>query len=125
MNIPPALVLGCNTQHGIGVLSDWIEEHMGFAPDFFDRGWANVPISIFTDELRQADYTQDNGNGRGDGRAYGYSTIGTHVEPPHEEYVAGKGNGVGNLSYWGNGFGSGYGNRDGTNSETRDGFSRM
>ena len=35
--VPPALVLGCNTPHGIGVLSDWIEERTGHAPDFHER----------------------------------------------------------------------------------------
>ena len=29
--VPPALVLGCNTPHGIGVLSDWIEERTGIS----------------------------------------------------------------------------------------------
>ena len=39
--VPPALVLGCNTPHGIGVLSDWIEEQTGHAPDFAATGWSD------------------------------------------------------------------------------------
>lgn len=88
---PTALVLGCNTPHGVGVLSDWIEEHTGRAPDFADAGWSSGDA----DEIK---------NGTG----YGYGLVG------------GDGTGCGdNASYhdsgngWGDGMEYGTGNGDG------------
>ena len=54
---PAALVLGCNTPHGIGVLSDWIEERTGHPPDFEATGWSDVA-----------------GDGYGYGYGYGYGS---------------------------------------------------
>lgn len=58
---PAALVLGCNTPHGIGVLSDWIEEQTGHAPDFHGAGWSEGRVN--------------HENGIGDGRGYGGLSI--------------------------------------------------
>lgn len=70
MHIPPSLVLGCNTPHGIGVLSDWLEEQMGFAPDFIGHGWTtNQSDQIFMRE----DYGDPDGDGFGHGYGYGYA----------------------------------------------------
>ena len=62
---PAALVLGCNTPHGIGVLSDWIEEQTGHAPDFAATGWSDG----YGDGYGDGD---GNGYGDGDGNGYGY-----------------------------------------------------
>lgn len=60
INIPSALVLGCNTPHGIGVLSDWIEEQTGFPLIVDQSGWSDNK------------YGQDGcGNGCGYGDDYG------------------------------------------------------
>lgn len=96
---PAALVLGCNTPHGLGVLSDWIEEQTGHAPDFHDHGWS------------------DGKSGFSDGSGYGHGMI----------FDIGDGFGAGELcndgSGWGDGpdgdgngmgWGDGYGNGDGT-----------
>lgn len=111
--IPPALVLGCNTPHGIGVLSDWIEERTGHAPDFTTM---NYPSTILDDRTIDTgrgyfygighadghgdgdDYGDGNGDGRGDGDAYPYfygdndgggQGCGTELEEPenaNDEY---------------------------------------
>ena len=60
---PAALVLGCNTPHGIGVLSDWIEEQTGHAPDFVATGWSDGSGNGYG-------YGESYGNGYGYG--YGY-----------------------------------------------------
>lgn len=60
---PPALVLGCNTPHGIGVLSDWIEEQTGHAPDFGLTSWSDGRPTTTGDGY---------GNGNGDGRGNGF-----------------------------------------------------
>ena len=57
--IPPALVLGCNTPHGINVLSDYIEEQTGCTPDFTMTGWSDNNVGL-------------NYYGYGDGDGYGY-----------------------------------------------------
>ena len=82
IHIPPALVLGCNTPHGIGVLSDWIEEQTGFPLDLDQSGWSDK-------------------NGIGAGYGYGRPNINS-----------GYGNGCGygfDRSYYcdGDGYGSG------------------
>lgn len=94
INTPPALVLGCNTPHGINVLSDWIEEQTGYKPDFFDSGWTDGRLN-------------DNGNGIGNGNndEYGYnSRIGNNVR---SEYFT---DGSGCYYLTGEGYGYGYGN---------------
>lgn len=37
-HIPSALVLGCNTPHGINILSDYIEKLTGHSSDFYQSG---------------------------------------------------------------------------------------
>ena len=76
---PAALVLGCNTPHGLGVLSDWIEEQTGHAPDFHGPGWS------------------DGKSGFSDGGGYGHGMIFDH----------GDGYGSGSLAHDGTGYGDG------------------
>lgn len=71
---PAALVLGCNTPHGIGVLSDWIEEQTGTAPDFAATGWSDGR-SVQHDGNGFGYGTQD-GAGRGNGFGYGNTGAG-------------------------------------------------
>lgn len=66
---PTALVLGCNTPHGVGVLSDWIEEQTGHAPDFHGGSWDCLSyMGAYGGGLG---YGTDNGDGYGDGLHYG------------------------------------------------------
>jgi len=81
---PAALVLGCNTPHGIGVLSDWIEEQTGHPPDFTTM---NYPTTIWDDKGSNSGNGYEHGtesgsgwgcgvfaiagNGTGDGTGYG------------------------------------------------------
>ena len=68
MEVPSALVRGCNNPVGLNPLSDWIEEQSGIAPDFFGSGFSDDPRS---DSLNGRYYP--NGNGRGDGpEDYGF-----------------------------------------------------
>lgn len=60
IHIQPALVLGCNTPHGINILSDYIEEQTGHPLDFHQSGWSD---GIYSN-------TKDGSNGFG----YGYGT---------------------------------------------------
>lgn len=60
---PPALVLGCNTTHGIGVLSDWIEERTGVAPDFVDIGWGDSAFSSLNSGNGRSNYGHEHCNG--------------------------------------------------------------
>lgn len=62
---PAALVLGCNTPHGIGVLSDWIGEQTGHAPDFHGAGWSEGKT------FGNGGNAANEGNGFGDGLGYG------------------------------------------------------
>lgn len=126
MQIPPSLVLGCNTQHGIGVLSDWVEEHMGYVPDFFDRGWSsNNSIS--------SGYRDGEGYGFGD--SYGLAHDGTDGRGYGDNYDYGHddgngnggscdafpdGDGEGNGSCYGHGDGNGSGNSDVYDSDEDD-----
>ena len=84
LNIPSALVLGCNTPHGINVLSDWIEEQTGYAPDLYQSGWDD------SNERKS-----NTGDGYGIGEQSGY------------------GNGDTNYAGSGGGNGCGYGCTDG------------
>lgn len=91
--VPPALVLGCNTPHGIGVLSDWIQEHTGVAPDFTSTAWSLGNKPGFMD-----------GNGSGYGRNNGYGfTFNTAAN-----CVTGNGRGYGYGDDFGDGGGCGY-----------------
>lgn len=78
-DIPPALVLGCNTPHGIGVLSDYIEEQIGHPPDFNLTSLSNSLIFNCNYDYNKINgegygegYAYNNGNGRGNGFIYGY-----------------------------------------------------
>lgn len=92
---PPALVLGCNTPHGINVLSDWIEERTGHAPDFT---MPNYPSTILDDRTISIGNGYDYGYGfqGGGGEGYGYV----------------DGNGHGDGENYGNGHGDGCGDGD-------------
>ena len=85
MNIytPIALVLGCNTPYGIGVLSDWIEEQTGYPPDFIMTSWSD-----------------DNDYGYGCGDSYGRGC--------GDSYGDGSGNGCGYGNGYSYGVGDGY-----------------
>lgn len=103
MQLPPALVLGCNTPHGIGVLSDWIEEQTGFAPDFVSTNW---------DDFFIVSEATMSGNGFGDGLCGSSdgdgSGDGDFFSPGLEH-----GDGFGDGAYTGDGHGNGQGAGDG------------
>ena len=92
---PIALVLGCNAPHGVGVLSDWIEEQTGYAPDFNDTSWSDGFIYCYGDG-----YGDDFGDGYGEGYSGGGSGYG---------FIDGDGQGDG---FIGDGKGDGYGDSD-------------
>lgn len=102
--IPPALILGCNTPHGINVLSDYIEEQTGHPPDFAGSGWSNGSVSVIG-----GGYVFYGGNGFGDGCVYGYGSA--------SEIGNGSGVGFEDGHYYsddsGGGVGLGYGSSDG------------
>lgn len=108
---PAALVLGCNTPHGIGVLSDWIEERTGHVPDFHGGGWSNDwSWGIPTD----GDGRDDGfGNGRGSGFGHGHRYFYTYRGDGH-------GAGVGDSDGVGDGYpryGDSYGGGESTGQE--------
>lgn len=103
MQIPPALVLGCNTLHGIGVLSDWIEEQGGFVPDFVSTPWSDTHGSVCGDG---DGYGNGYGDGRGDGDGYG-NGWGDGYGDSDVGYADGDGLGESFNGYNGNGFGGG------------------
>lgn len=116
---PVALVLGCNTPVGIGVLSDWIEEQTGHAPDFNATGFpVNNVNEQQTDRHGNGDgngYGFDDGNGSGDGWSMLYSDFdgggyGDGYEYGYEYgYDGGEGSGVGRLFYGSRAHGGGRG----------------
>lgn len=91
MQIPPALVLGCNTSHGINVLSDWIEEQTGVVPDFLSSGCSN------------------GGDGQEDGNSGEHYDLGSRYNYAGNsyEYTRNYGYGVGYGNSYGNGRGHG------------------
>lgn len=110
---PAALVLGCNTPHGIGVLSDWIEERTGHAPDFHSGLPSDSPHRMSNSKNRYGDgsgFGRGNGNGWGDGCGYGF----TGYITPHA-----TGNGAGEI---GDQNGDGYGDGQGYGDGNGDGF---
>ena len=76
ITVPPALVRGCNTPHGINVLSDWIEEQTGHQPDFHQSGWSETAFDGYKEFLTNTydstgcEYGIDLGDGIGDGYDY-------------------------------------------------------
>lgn len=96
--IPVSLVLGCNTPHGISVLSDWIEEHAGFVPDFISTPWSDN-FYTWQNFGFGFGYGTDSGDGRGHGNGYGYVY----------GYELGDGYGSGYGNFNGNGCGAGLG----------------
>lgn len=70
INIPPALVLGCNTPHGINILSDYIEEQTGHTPDFHQAGWSEGNCLYGNYGY---DYNISKCDGTGDGYGYGFN----------------------------------------------------
>lgn len=120
INIPPALVLGCNTQHGINVLSDWIEEQTGITPDFdglsHDKYYTYLYTYLHYWETNRGfeSYGSTDGNGFGGGYNYSRGIGGNGF---------GKGFGYGITPFFydvnqndgdGHGDGSGYGYGDGS-----------
>ena len=89
INIPPALVLGCNTPHGINVLADWIEEQTGHPFDLDQCGWSEM-------------YCYNTGSSDGNGDGYGYGYI--------YNSFSGGGSGYGYGYWYGDGCGYGYKN---------------
>ena len=84
---PESLVIGCNNQIDVGVLSDWIEEQYGSPLDLDRSGWSDG-----------FDYGFGCGqNGYGYGNGYGY----------HRNLIIGDGHGDGDG--YGNKNGNGYG----------------
>lgn len=110
MQTPPALVLGCNTPHGLSVLSDWIEEQTGVAPDFTSTTWSNDQISGYI--LVNPYYGTITGNGRGDGHGYGSGRNG-FGDGAHHGDRWGDGYGDGSYDAYGDGEGNGFGDADG------------
>jgi len=101
---PAALVLGCNTPHGIGVLSDWIEERTGHAPDF------TTPFPVQNMDEQKFDrygngdgngYGFSDGNGSGDGWPMLYSDFeeGGFGDGYEYAYHGGGGSGSGRMNY--------------------------
>lgn len=111
MDIPPSLVLGCNTPHGLGVLSDWIQEHTGVAPDFTSTSWSD-DYGVNYNFGSGDGYAHDVGDGAGAGGFYGYAS---HCNG------YGDGNGYG---YGGSGDGRGAGNGLGHGFWLSPGFNR-
>lgn len=122
IHIPPALVLGCNTSHGICVLSDWIEEQTGHPPDFHQSGcvfdYSFILINYFNSNYSGSNDINDinifcsrDGNGYGDGKQYGNGNgDGWGYGLDH----GGDGNDHGGWGYgygydYDNGYGNGYG----------------
>lgn len=106
INIQPALVLGCNTPHGINVLSDYIEEKTGHPLDFHQSNWSDG---------NDIKYGFGSGFGYGDMFGGGYGD--GHANENGDGNGGGKGDGIGNSTFYmyiyddkiGNGHGSGYG----------------
>lgn len=82
IHVPAALVLGCNTPHGIGVLSDYIEEQTGH-PIVID-GFNWVYIAAYGNGCGYFGFNDGDGCGWG----YGYFGCG-------DGYSVGNGNGDG------------------------------
>lgn len=111
---PAALVLGCNTLHGINVLSDWIEERTGHAPDFATLLSPSIPNDYQLGSHGDGFYygTGD-GDGAGPGDGEGYGRVDGDGSGDGYGYGGhrGDGNGIGNgeaFSY-GNYYGGGKG----------------
>lgn len=111
--IPPALVLGCNTPVGINVLSDWIEEQTGHAPNFADAGWGDGCFSLSGNGNGNSSYGHDHVNG-----LYGGNT--THAYG--DGYGDGDGNGFINSHGYGRLYGDGYGGGNGYGDADGDGW---
>ena len=112
IHIPPALVLGCNTLHGINVLSDYIQEQTGYSPEFHESGWTCDFYNVYPIQETGYGYGYGfgiyNGNGSGDGFGYGYGNF--------NGVGIGIGNGYGFANFSNNnsnGDGSGYGEDNG------------
>lgn len=108
---PPALVLGCNTPHGIGVLSDWIEEQIGYAPDFTLTGYGDGLGYSGIDPGNGLAYVDNYAflNGDGQGNAYErYNFNGASFGRFHGASF-GRSHGDGNGYGFGDGDGCGYG----------------
>lgn len=122
---PPALVLGCNTPHGVGVLSDWIEEQTGHAPDFV-TGFPVRNIHEQQPDRRGGGvgtgygYGFENGDGSGDGWVMMYADFGASGFGDGYGYSGndGTGSGIGD----GNGLGNGVGGGDFHPDRRRSGF---
>lgn len=112
---PAALVLGCNTPHGIRVLMDWIEERTGHAPDFHDAFPTSREASHYP--TRYGDGSGygngSDGDGSGVGDIEGYGTI---------DGMGGCGDGYGYGGHGGDGNGGGNGSSFGYGNLFGDGW---
>lgn len=113
---PAALVLGCNTPHGINVLSDWIEERTGHAPDFATPLPHSYPIDHQLGSIGDGfSYGDSAGDGTGLGHGEGYGMMDGNGYGGGSGYVGsgcdGDGTGNGEAFRYGNyldgGFGAG------------------
>lgn len=103
--IPPALVLGCNTSHGIGVLSDWIEEQIGHAPDFSQSKWSDdLGDSTGNGYSSSLAFTS---TGAGNGIGYGCGFAYSDGSGSGYGYTLGNGTGCGYGLFDGDGYGDG------------------
>ena len=100
MNIPSALVLGCNDPVTVGVLFDWILDHCGFEVDFWESGWDDRNSFYSRGSL----YNLHRNTGSGF-RYGGYTIFGVNGD--------GHGNGFGMSDGAGDGFGDGFGDGEG------------
>lgn len=114
--IPPALVLGTNTPHGINVLSDFIEEQTGCQPDFQMTGWSATSDIPFGNGFTEGYGIYGSGDGHGDGMCYGRPSgdgygdgDGYGLIDPYTRFSTGNGYGYSDRYGYQNGDGDGYG----------------
>ena len=109
---PPALVRGCNTPHGINVLSDWIEEQTGHPFDVDQSGWDTIYPYYFNGTCMNYENTSLGHTGFGDGCKDKYGGRAWN----RDGYGYGDGDGYGNSQGDGWGYGH-YGREDGSGGE--------
>lgn len=111
---PPALVLGCNTPHGIGALSDWIEEQTGHAPDFTTP---SAPTSTHDEHTRHIGNGYEHGYGGCDGIGEGCGYVDGNGHGDGEDYGDGCGDGHGDGRGFVNVYGHDSGDGEGAGTE--------
>ena len=118
MNIPSALVLGCNDPVTVGVLFDWILDNCEFEVNFWESGWSLGGQRYEGFYGHGYGYGYSDGNGLGHGAGYsllstgcGTPTVNIHSEGGICGYFNGNGDGRGYGTI--NGDGRGYGDGSG------------